>query len=1042
MIGSRGVADWCIDRPVATLLLTVAMLLLGVFAFRELPVAPLPEADFPTIRINADLPGAGPETMASAVATPLETLFSAIPGVVEMTSTSALGSTSILLQFDLDKDIDVAAQEVQAAISSAMSRLPADLPSPPRWSKVNPADSPVVVLWMQSPLMTLTALSDLAETVVARQLTQIAGVAEVNITGQQKPAIRIQASPERLAALGLTMADIRAAVRAASTNQPKGALFGAGRVSTLESNDQLMEPGEYDRIVLAERDGAAVLLRDVARVSIGPENAYVEAWQYGRPGLQLIVSRQPGANIVATSGRIQAALPGIQELLPATVELGVLNDRTRTIRASLAEVELTLGFTVALVILIIGLFLRRLSATLIVAAVLVTALVGTFAAMYLLGFSLNNLTLMALVIAVGFVVDDAIVVIENIHRHIEHGVPGREAAVRGTAEIAFTVVSISLSLIAAFIPLLFMGGVIGRLLQEFAVTVAAAILISMVVSLTLAPMLAARFPGAGVAAPDRSGFGPRVADAYARSLRWTLARPALMLGGFALTIVLAVAGYVYLPKGFFPLQDTAFILGSSQAAQDISYDDMRAKHAALAEIVARDPAVQAYAHSIGATGGSQSMATGRFWLILKDRGDRDESAAGVINRLRPQLAAVPGVTLSLRIAQDINVRSGPSRAQYQYALRGSDSEEVARWTEELTARLTASPEFRDVSNDQETGASVVRLDIDREAAARFGLTSRDVDDLLYDAFGQRQIAEFQTERNQYKVVLELEPGQRGQAASLAWLHLRSPATGAMVPLSAFATVAPPAAGPLSISHNGMFPAANISFNLAPGVALGDVVRRVESLAAEIGMPDSVSGTFQGTAQAFQDSLESQPVLILAAILAVYIILGVLYESFIHPLTILSTLPSAGLGAVLLLWLWGQDFTIIALIGVVLLIGIVKKNGILVVDFAIAAQRREGLDATEAIYQACLARFRPILMTTLAATLGAVPLMLGFGTGSELRQPLGIAVVGGLLLSQVLTLYSTPAVYVALDRLSRWRPGRQSSRRRGMTRDPAAFPSGS
>ncbi|WDG47256.1 multidrug efflux RND transporter permease subunit [Pseudomonas chlororaphis] len=1017
MKGHGSISAWCVDHPVATLLLTFALVLLGAIAFPRLPIAPLPEAEFPTIQVSAQLPGASPETMASSVATPLEVQFSAIPGMTQMTSSSALGSTNLTLQFTLDKSIDTAAQEVQAAINTASGKLPNDMPSLPTWRKVNPADSPVLILSISSTQMPGTELSDYVETLLARQISQIDGVGLINITGQQRPAIRVQASPDRLAAIGLTLADIRVALQQASLNLAKGALYGESSISTLSTNDQLFHPEDYGQLIVSYKNGAPVQLKDVARVISGPENAYVQAWSNDQPGLNLVIFRQPGANIVDTVDRIQSELPRLEAMLPASVDVTVLSDRTKTIRASLHEVEITLLIAVLLVVAVMALFLRQLSATLIVSSVLGVSLVASFALMYVMGFSLNNLTLVAIVISVGFVVDDAIVVVENIHRHLEAGDGMREAAIKGAGEIGFTVVSISFSLIAAFIPLLFMGGVVGRLFKEFALTATSTILISVVVSLTLAPTLAALFMRAPTHHPhDRPGFGERLLALYERGLRRALDHQRLMLDLFGLTLGLAIAGYVFIPKGFFPVQDTGFVLGTSEAAADISYPDMVAKHLALAKILGADPAVETFSHSVGVTGNNQTIANGRFWIALKDRGQRDVSASQFIDRIRPQLAKVPGIVLYLRAGQDINLSSGPSRSQYQYVLKSNDGPTLNTWTQRLTEKLRANPAFRDLSNDLQLGGSITHISIDRSAAARFGLTATDVDEALYDAFGQRQVNEFQTETNQYNVILELDARQRGKAESLNYFYLRSPLSGEMVPLSALAKVDPPTVGPLSIAHDGMFPAANLSFNLAPGVALGDAVIMLEQAKNQIGMPASIAGNFQGAAQAFQSSLASQPWLILAALVAVYIILGVLYESFVHPLTIISTLPSAGLGALIMLWLLGQDFSIMALIGLVLLIGIVKKNGILMIDFALEAQRQGGLSPQEAIYQACITRFRPIIMTTLAALLGALPLMLGYGAGAELRQPLGIAVVGGLLVSQALTLFTTPVIYLWLERL--------------------------
>jgi HAE1 family hydrophobic/amphiphilic exporter-1 len=1009
-------SDWFVHHPIPTVLLTVAAVLLGIVAFPLLSIAPLPQVDFPTIQVSASLPGASAETMASAVATPLEVQLSNVPGVTEMTSSSSLSQTQITLQFELEKNIDTAAQEVQAAINATSGLLPKSLPSQPTWRKANPSDPPILVFTVHSKLMTLPALSDATEILLQRPLSQVQGVSQVWINGQRRPALRIQASPAKLAAYGLTLADIRQAIATTTVNNPKGALYGQQQTSTFSTNDQIFDPASYDQLIIAYRKGRPVQLGDVAHVINSAQDIYAAAWQDKQDGFQLGVNRQPGSNIVETSERVMKAMDELRKSLPASMDVSLMEDRTQTIRASLHDVGITLAVSIVLVILVMSLFLRQTSATLIVGAILCVSLLSTLSVMYAFGFSLNNLTLVALVIAVGFIVDDAIVVVENIHRHLENGDSMMTAALKGASEISFTIVTISFSLIAVFIPLLFMSGIIGRIFREFALTVTSGILVSVLTALTLAPMLASRYMEPQPHHAQETGFSlPRwLLAQYGRTLTWVLSHQTMVLGVFGFTVAASVLCYVYIPKGFFPQQDTGFVFANTQAAQDISFSGMIAKQHAAGDLVGQDTAVEHYGSALGGSRGPVSQ--GSMFIQLKPKGERDVSAAEFIDRMRPKLQQVPGIQTFLRPAQDINLSGFGARAQFVYVLRSTDNDVLYRWAQRLATALARRPELTDVSSDLELGARVTRLTIDRAAAARFGLSTDDIDQALYDAFGQRQVTQYQTQTNQYYVVLEVDPSVRGSADSLAYFRLRSPLTGQMIPLLAVTNLEPSSVGPLTIQHMGMFPAVNISFNLAAGTALGEAVKIVTDTQKELGVPSSIAGTFLGNAKAFQQSLSTTPILILAALVTVYIILGILYESFVHPLTILSTLPSAGIGALLLLAAWGLDFTIMALIGIVLLIGIVKKNGILMVDFALDAQRNLGLSPLEAVHRACLVRFRPIIMTTIAAMLGAVPLMIGFGVGSELRQPLGVAVFGGLLLSQLLTLFTTPVIYLALDRV--------------------------
>ena len=1013
-----------IRRPIATTLLMAALLLVGLVAYPLLPVAPLPQVDFPTIQVSASLPGASPETMASSVATPLERQFSQIAGVTQMTSTSALGVASITIQFDLGRSIDAAAQDVQSAINAASGQLPKNLPSPPTFRKVNPADAPILILSVQSDLHPLTKLDDAADTILAQQMSQIPGIAQVAIVGEQKPAVRVQVDPAKIAALGMSLEDVRAVLAAATVDQPKGSFDGPAQGFTIYADDQLLTALPWNEVVVAYKNGAPVRIRDIGRAVDGPENARLASWQNGKRGIQLIVFKQPGANVIDAVDRVKAAIPRLEASLPPGITVKIIGDRTETIRASVDDVQLTMLITIALVVAVIFAFLRSLWATIIPSVTVPMALIGTFAVMYVVGYSLDNLSLMALTIAVGFVVDDAIVMLENIYRYIEEGMPPFEAALKGAGEIGFTIISISLSLVAVFIPVLLMGGIVGRLLREFAVTVTITILVSVVVSLTLTPMMCSLFlkneHGAkhGRAYMAAEAFFDGMLKVYDTGLKWVLKHQFLTLMSLLVTVAATGWLYVAIPKGFFPQQDTGFIQGFSEAAQDISFSAMASKQMALLDIVARDPAIEHVSGSVGATGGSQTINTGRVWITLKPRSERDATADEVIHRLRPQLAKVEGIALFLQASQDINVGGRPSRTQYQYTLQDANLDELNAWGPRMLAKLKALPELTDVATDQQTNAPTVSLTIDRDTAARFGILPQVIDDTLYDAFGQRQVAQYFTQLSQYHVILEVDPKLQTDPGALDKVYVRSPRTGEEIPLSAFVKVDNSKTAYLSISHQGQFPAVTLSFNLAPGIALGQAVDAIKKAEQDAGMPQTLIGTFQGTAQAFQNSLRTQPYLILAAIVAVYIILGVLYESFIHPLTILSSLPSAGVGALLVLYVAGYDLSVIALIGILLLIGIVKKNAIMMIDFALVRER-EGKTPEESIYEACLIRFRPIMMTTMAALLGALPLMLGTGTGSELRRPLGFAIVGGLMVSQVLTLYTTPVVYLYMVRLQRW-----------------------
>ncbi len=1015
-----------IRYPIATSLLMAGILFIGLVSYPLLPVAPLPQVDFPTIQISATLPGASPETMASSVAQPLERQFAQIPGIAQMTSTSSLGSAAVTIQFDLNRNIDGAANDVQAAINAASGQLPKSLPSPPTYRKVNPADSPILLLSATSDTLPLTEVSDDTDAQLAQQISQISGVAQVFVGGQQKPAIRIQIDPAKLVAKGLSLEDVRSQIAITTVDSPKGSIDGATRSYTIYANDQLTASKDWNDVIIAYRNGGPLRIRDIGQAVSGPEDNKRVAWANGKRGVFLVVFKQPGANVIDTVNKIKAELPRLVAAVPPAIHINIISDRTTTIRAAVEDVQFTLLVTIALVVMVIFIFLRSFWATVIPTVTVPLALLGACSLMWAVGYTIDNLSLMALTIAVGFVVDDAIVMLENITRYIEEGEKPLAAAFKGAREIGFTIVSISISLVAVLIPLLLMGGIIGRLFREFAVTLAMTIFVSMAVSLTLTPMMASRF----LRAHGETKHGrfyqwserafEKMLHGYERgldrALRWS--KTTLLI--FFATLALSVYLFVIIPKGFFPQQDNGLLTATSEAAQDISFADMERHQEELGAIVQADPAVASIAMFIG--GGGTALNSGRMYITLKPRSERDASAQQVIARLRPKFEKVQGARLFMQAAQDVRLGGRPTRTQFEFTLQDANLGELNEWAPKILDKMKTLPELRDVATDQQTEGTTLTLTIDRDSASRYGIQPQLIDDTLYDAFGQRQVAQYFTQLNSYHVILEILPELQGKLDTLNKLYVKSPTTGDQVPLSAFAKWTSVPVQPLSISHQGQFPAITISFNLAQGVALGQATQSVQKAMVELGAPGTLSSSFQGTAQAFQQSLGTVPLLIMAALVVVYLILGILYESYIHPLTILSTLPSAGVGALAILMAFGFDFSLIALIGMILLIGIVKKNGIMMVDFAITAERDEHLSPEQSIRKAALLRFRPIMMTTMAALLGGVPLMLGTGTGSEIRQPLGYTMVGGLVVSQALTLFTTPVVYLYLDRLSNWFAG--------------------